>query len=57
MTARELMNKHNENKNTVGVALKVCEQFLTRYKDYLTDKTDEQIFDYFENWIYNICFG
>ncbi len=57
MTAEQLKDKHNQNKNTVRASLNICEQFLSRYKDKLACKTDEQIFNIFENWFYELCFG
>lgn len=57
MTAEQLKDKHNQNKNTVRASLNICEQFLSRYKDGLTCKTDEQIFNIFENWFYELCFS
>lgn len=57
MTAEQLRDKHNQTKNTVRASLNICEQFLSRYKDELICKTDEQIFNIFENWFYELCFG
>lgn len=57
MTAKELMSRHNENKNMVSVSLKLCEDFLVRYKNDLANETDERIFNAFENYVWDICFG
>lgn len=57
MTAQELMEKHNRTTNIVTVGLPVCEYFLNEYFEFLLDKTEPEILNLFENYVWLTCFG
>lgn len=57
MTAEELMEKHNRTTNVVTVGLPVCEYFLNEYFEFLLDKTEPEILNLFENYVWLTCFG
>lgn len=57
MTAQELMEKHNRTTNIVTVGLPVCEYFLNEYFEFLLDKTEPEILNFFENYVWLTCFG